>query len=114
MSPIGFVLLGIVTGNACRHHTRHMRSLTFLNVVGVHPPPLKSAHNTSSLHSLLVSSPRLCAGYTLSTLYSLGKKYRAHNFPDLCERAWGTKGSAIASVLIFIYNWCAVCVCVCA
>lgn len=44
-------------------------------------------------------------GYTLSTLYSMGKKYRAHNFPDLCERAWGTKGSSIASVIIFVYNW---------
>ena len=50
----------------------------------------------------LVDTP---IAYTLSTLFVLSKKYRAENYPELCERAWGTKGSFIASILIFVYNW---------
>lgn len=82
-SPFGFALLGVVTGARPKEGVCWLLDRTsFANVIVM-----------------------LLLGYTLMTLYTLGKKYRANNFPDLCERAWGTKGSIIASILIFVYNW---------
>lgn len=60
-------------------------------------------------HSFCKASPTdpLIAAYTLSNMFSLGKKFRCDTYPEICERAWGTKGSLIASTFIFVYNWCA-------